>query len=174
MLIYSIRESIEVCAQVFIDLEPNKDDHLASQAASFVENSLSMCTSLSLSYGELILTFNQVRRKRDNYRVAEGQCFYATAVASIDEVVQRVHSNSFFDALRSCIENSSRGSPGSQGLRDMLLRDTASRIVETDAENFQLVMHNFSLFIDKVHNGAYDLGLVRRKPHRRLFIPLFP
>jgi hypothetical protein len=29
-------------------------------------------------------------------------------------------------------------------------------------------MHNFSLFIDKVHNGAYDLGLVRRKSHRRL------
>lgn len=47
----------------------------------------------------------------------------------------------------------------------MLLRDTASRIVETDAENFQLVMRNFGLFIDKVHNGAYDLGLVRRKSH---------
>jgi hypothetical protein len=42
-------------------------------------------------------------------------------------------------------------------------------MVETDAENFQLVMHNLSLFIDKVHNGAYDLGLVRRKSHRRLF-----
>jgi hypothetical protein len=45
MLIYNFRESIEVCIQVFIDLESNKDDHLASQAASFVENSLSMCTS---------------------------------------------------------------------------------------------------------------------------------
>ena len=29
-------------------------------------------------------------------------------------------------------------------------------------------MHNLSLFIDKVHNGAYDLGLVRRKSRRRL------
>jgi hypothetical protein len=54
-------------------------------------------------------------------------------------------------------------------LRDILLRDAASRLVETDAENFQLVMHNLSLFIDKVHNGAYDLGLVRRKSHRHIF-----
>ena len=45
MLIYNSSESIEICAQVFIDLEPNKDNHLASQAASFVENSLSMYTS---------------------------------------------------------------------------------------------------------------------------------
>lgn len=49
MLIYDFSESIEVCAQVFIDLEPNKDGHLTSQAASFVENSLSMYTSYSLS-----------------------------------------------------------------------------------------------------------------------------
>jgi len=42
-------------------------------------------------------------------------------------------------------------------------------MVETDAENFQLVMHNLSLFVDKVHNGAYDLGLVCRKSLRRLF-----
>jgi hypothetical protein len=47
-------------------------------------------------------------------------------------------------------------------------------MVETDAENFQLVMHNLSLFIDKVHNGAYDLGLVRRKSRSPKFIPLFP
>ena len=40
-------------------------------------------------------------------------------------------------------------------------------MVETDAENFQLVMHNLSLFVDKVHNGAYDLGLVCRKSLRR-------
>jgi hypothetical protein len=45
MLTYNFSESIEVCAQVFIDVEPNKDDHFASQAASFVENSLSMYTS---------------------------------------------------------------------------------------------------------------------------------
>ena len=44
MLIYNFSESIEVCAQVFGDLEPKKDDQLASQAASFVENSLSMYT----------------------------------------------------------------------------------------------------------------------------------
>jgi hypothetical protein len=45
MLIYKFSESIEVCAQVFIDLEPNKDDQLASQAVSFIENSLSMYAS---------------------------------------------------------------------------------------------------------------------------------
>jgi hypothetical protein len=45
MLIYNFSESIEVCVQVFIDLEPNKDNHLASQATSFVENSLTMYTS---------------------------------------------------------------------------------------------------------------------------------
>src|SRR5260370_1512356 len=82
---------------------------------------------------------------------------------------QRTQSNSFFDVLRSCTENSSHGSPESQGLRDILLRDTASRIVETDAESLQLVMHNLSLFIDKVHDGAYDPGLVRRKSHQHLF-----
>lgn len=45
MLIYNFSESIEVCAQVLVDLEPNKDDQLASQAASFVENTLLMYTS---------------------------------------------------------------------------------------------------------------------------------
>ena len=44
MLICNFSESIEVCAQVLIDLKPNKDDHLASQAASFVEGALLMYT----------------------------------------------------------------------------------------------------------------------------------
>jgi hypothetical protein len=55
-------------------------------------------------------------------------------------------------------------------LRDILLRDTVSRIVETDPESFQLVLPNLSLFIDKVHNGAYDPDLVRRKSLRLFFV----
>jgi len=42
--------------------------------------------------GKLILTPNQVRRKRDNFRVAQGQCLYATAVASIDDKCHRERS----------------------------------------------------------------------------------
>jgi hypothetical protein len=48
------------------------------------------CTPRKVSLcGKLILTFNQVRRKRDNYRVAQSQCLYATAVASIDDKRRR-------------------------------------------------------------------------------------
>jgi hypothetical protein len=43
------------------------------------------CTPRDASLcGELILTFNQVRRKRDNYSVVQSQCLYAVAGASID------------------------------------------------------------------------------------------
>jgi hypothetical protein len=35
-------ESIEVCSQVLTDMQPNKDDPLASQAASFIGSTLSM------------------------------------------------------------------------------------------------------------------------------------
>ncbi|KAF8478567.1 hypothetical protein DFH94DRAFT_633058 [Russula ochroleuca] len=122
-----VLESIEVCSQVLSDVEPNKDDLLASQATSFIEGALSMFAESGITIA----------------------------------LLKRTHSESFFDVLRSCTENSSRDSPESQGLRDILLRDTVSKIVEIDAESFQLVIHNLSLFIDKVHNGAYDPGLVR-------------
>jgi hypothetical protein len=80
---------------------------------------------------------------------------------------QRTHAQSFFDVLRSSTE--------SQGLRDILLRDTASRIAESDADSFKLVMHNLSLFIEKVHTGAYDPGLVRREFRLQIFAgPLIP
>lgn len=36
-------------------------------------------------------------------------------------------------------------------------------MVDCDAESFNTVLHNLSLFIEKVHTGAYDPGLVRRE-----------
>lgn len=35
--------------------------------------------------------------------------------------------------------------------------------MENDAESLKLVLRNLSLFIDKVHNNAYDPALVRRE-----------
>lgn len=42
-------------------------------------------------------------------------------------------------------------------------------MVESDAESFKTVLHNLSLFIEKVHTGAYDPGLVRRELPRYYF-----
>jgi hypothetical protein len=42
MLTHNFSEAIEVCSQVLADLQPNKDDPLASQATSFIEGALSM------------------------------------------------------------------------------------------------------------------------------------
>lgn len=42
ILICNFSESIEICSQILTDVEPNKDDPFASQAASFVEGALSM------------------------------------------------------------------------------------------------------------------------------------
>ncbi|KAI0302159.1 hypothetical protein BC826DRAFT_987563 [Russula brevipes] len=128
-----VLESIEVCSQILTDLGSNKDDLLAAQATTFIEGALSM--------------------------FAESGITTALFKAS-NCMLHRTHPASFFDVLRSCTENSSRSSPESKSLRDILLRDSISRIVENDAESFKLVTHNLSLFMDKVHNGAYDPGLV--------------
>lgn len=37
-----LSESIEVCSQVLTDMQPNKDDPLASRAASFIGSTLAM------------------------------------------------------------------------------------------------------------------------------------
>ena len=50
MLMGNFSESIEVCSQVLTDLQSNKDDPLASQAASFIEGALSMYGFQSLCW----------------------------------------------------------------------------------------------------------------------------
>ncbi|KAI9509630.1 hypothetical protein F5148DRAFT_1367050 [Russula earlei] len=149
-LSYEIRQLALTVAQTYIKLWPNT-------SGSFVLESIDVCSQ----------ALADLESNKDNPLASQATSFIEGALSMFAEngitiaLFKRTHSSTFFDVLRSCTTNSSSASAESQGLRDILLRDAISRIVDCDAESFKLVMRNLSLFIEKVYNGAYDPGLVR-------------
>ncbi|KAH9180668.1 hypothetical protein EDB89DRAFT_1920409 [Lactarius sanguifluus] len=137
-LSYELRQLALTVAQTYVKLWPNT-------AGSFVLECIEACSEV----------------------ITDRRSFIETTLLMFAEngimiaLFKKTRTENFFKVLRTCTDNKTRSSPESQGLRDILLRDTASRIVENDPESFKLVMHNLSLFIEKVHTSAYDPGLVR-------------
>ncbi|KAH9966782.1 hypothetical protein BC827DRAFT_1153126 [Russula dissimulans] len=144
-LSYELRQLSLTVTQTYIKLWPNT-------SGSLVLESIDVCSQ--------VLT--DLESNRDDPLASQATSFIEGALSMLMLITnQRTHPNTFFNVLRSCTENSARGAADSQGLRDVLLRDATSRIGDYDAESVKLVMHNLSLFIEKVHNSAYDPGLVR-------------
>ncbi|KAH9050659.1 hypothetical protein EDB84DRAFT_1666282 [Lactarius hengduanensis] len=149
-LSYELRQLALTVAQTYVKLWPNT-------AGSFVLECIEACSEVIVD----------VKSSKEDPISSQATAFIETALLMFAEngimiaLFKRTRTENFFKVLRTCTENKTRSSPESQGLRDILLRDTASRIVENDPESFKLVMHNLSLFIEKVHTGAYDPGLVR-------------
>ncbi|KAI9446343.1 hypothetical protein H4582DRAFT_1905062 [Lactarius indigo] len=147
---YELRQLALTVAQTYVKLWPNT-------AGSFVLECIEACSEV----------IADVKSSKEDPLSSQATAFIETALLMFAEngimiaLFKRTRTENFFKVLRTCTENKIRSSPESQGLRDILLRDTASRIVENDPESFKLVMHNLSLFIEKVHTGAYDPGLVR-------------
>ncbi|KAH9001155.1 hypothetical protein EDB92DRAFT_2050849 [Lactarius akahatsu] len=147
---YELRQLALTVAQTYVKLWPNT-------AGSFVLECIEACSEVIVD----------VKSSKEDPISSQATAFIETALLMFAEngimiaLFKRTRTENFFKVLRTCTENKTRSSPESQGLRDILLRDTASRIVENDPESFKLVMHNLSLFIEKVHTGAYDPGLVR-------------
>lgn len=149
-LSYELRQLALTVAQTYVKLWPNT-------AGSFVLECIEACSEV----------IADVKSSKEDPLSSQATTFIETALLMFAEngimiaLFKRTRTDNFFNVLRTCTENKARSSPESQGLRDILLRDTASRIVENDAESFKSVMHNLSLFVEKVHTGAYDPGLVR-------------
>ncbi|KAH9079531.1 hypothetical protein EDB83DRAFT_2343143 [Lactarius deliciosus] len=149
-LSYELRQLALTVAQTYVKLWPNT-------AGSFVLECIEACSEV----------IADVKSSKEDPISSQATTFIETALLMFAEngimiaLFKRTRTENFFKVLRTCTDTKTRSSPESQGLRDILLRDTASRIVENDPESFKLVMHNLSLFIEKVHTGAYDPGLVR-------------
>ncbi|KAI0306458.1 hypothetical protein B0F90DRAFT_1808156 [Multifurca ochricompacta] len=141
-LSYELRQLALTVVQTYIKFWPNT-------AGSFVLESIEVCSQV----------ITDPQSSKEDPLSSQAKSFIEGSLSMFAE--NGITIALFKAIIRTCTEKSTRNSNESQGLRDILLRDTMSRIVESDAESFKLVMHNLSLFIEKVHHSAYDPGLVR-------------
>jgi hypothetical protein len=147
---FELRQLALSVAQTYVKLWPNT-------AGSFVLECIETCSDV----------IADVKSSKEDPLSSQATTFVEAALLMFAEngimiaLFKRIRTDNFFKVLLTCTETKAQSFPESQGLRDILLRDTASRIVECDAESFKTAMHNLSLFIERVHTGAYDPGLVR-------------
>ncbi|KAI0273752.1 hypothetical protein BC834DRAFT_227074 [Gloeopeniophorella convolvens] len=147
---YELRQLALTVAQTYIKLWPN-------MAGSFVLESIETSSQIVTSLGS----------NKDDLFASQAASFIDGSLLMFAEngitiaLFKRPHVDTFFTVLQSCTDNKPRNSLGSQGLRDALLRDTVSRMVESDTDSFKLVMQNLNHFVENVHNEAYDPGLLR-------------